>query len=393
MKIEKFSISNYRSLKEFQVEKFDLTTIFYGENNAGKSNILSALHTIFKRKEEYDRGAFTPPASFIQGILPDFTSNFYNQDESEKIRFTVELSAKASEFIFSPPVVDFFTTLGRDFSIVINGEIFSSPTLEGAGQMKTTHIFVNNKSIYDNRNSSVKYFPALLAEDNANIGELSASFTNFIEPLNDCVYAIGNERDMLPVVIHNTEEYFELSPKTFKQFLYDLYLSERDYAIFKEINTIFNSEPFSFGSISFSHINGELEIMVEENNIRLPIKHIGSGVLQVLYIIVAIVCSDNKIVCIEELEQNLSPALQNRALRKIQSMIGTKAHQIILSSHSPVFAKPEYSDTIYLIKKEDGKTVITGKIEKEKELEKSAKIHFAHTAFPGVYKDDDEYKA
>ena len=113
-----------------------------------------------------------------------------------------------------------------------------------------------------------------------------------------------------------------LSPQTFKKYLYNLYLSPQEFHRFEEINEVFSNPPFSYGTISFSkEAGGKLQLMIKEGDFRLPIKHLGSGVLQSLYIITAIICSQSKIVGIEELEQNLSPKKQYEILKKIQSMI------------------------------------------------------------------------
>src|SRR5882762_2100705 len=88
----------------------------------------------------------------------------------------------------------------------------------------------------------------------------------------------------------------KISPQTFKNFLHELYLSTNKYWAFEEINNVFNSPPFNFGEISFASDKEQLEIMVKNGNIRLPIKHIGSSVLQTLYIIASIVNSSSRII-------------------------------------------------------------------------------------------------
>ena len=50
MYISSFNISGYRSLKNIQIPKMLPVCIFHGLNNSGKSNILSAIETIFRRK-------------------------------------------------------------------------------------------------------------------------------------------------------------------------------------------------------------------------------------------------------------------------------------------------------------------------------------------------------
>ena len=47
MKIEAFTIKNYRSIKELKIENLNPVNVFFGKNNVGKSNILRGLHLAF----------------------------------------------------------------------------------------------------------------------------------------------------------------------------------------------------------------------------------------------------------------------------------------------------------------------------------------------------------
>ena len=50
MYISSFAISGYRSLKKVEITKMLPVCIFHGLKSSGKSNILSAIETIFRRK-------------------------------------------------------------------------------------------------------------------------------------------------------------------------------------------------------------------------------------------------------------------------------------------------------------------------------------------------------
>lgn len=355
MKVNKFSIKNYRSLKDIAINEFDSTTIFYGDNNAGKSNILNALELLFKRKQTLHEGNLTEAQNFYLGNIPDSKNNFYNNDTKTPITFSVEIQVDISELNISDNISKIFAKKGA-YTFTFSGKI---SFIEGAGdysEIKFEEISAGAIIIYSNRDK-VDFFPSLKQVD---IPTLAASFNKLINVFNDCVHIVSSDRDMHEASVMD-ENVSVLSPKTFKNFLQNLYLSPQGFPLFEEINEVFSNPPFSYGTISFSkEPDSKLELMIKEGDFRLPIKHLGSGVLQSLYIIASIIYSKSKIVCIEELEQNLSPRKQYEILRKIQSMIGDdrrSLNQLIISSHSAVYAKPKLG-VIYFLVKENGKTTI-----------------------------------
>jgi len=389
MKINKFYIDNFRSLVDFNVDGFDTTTIFYGENNAGKSNVLEALEIIFKRKRLFQDGDFTSHINFYQGIIEGFSNNFYNNIQDSIIKFFVEISIDRQDLIIDNSIEKLLKKWPNEIVISVEGIIKRYNQSYDLAEIVTNKISINGIYIYEVDEKKTKYFPTLLKSDGSNISELSSAFTNIIDPLNNCVYIIESNRIINPSSFNEKIISF-LTPTDFKKSLYSLYLDERRHSIFEQINEVFNQEPFSFGEISFANINDSLELMIKNNGVRLPINHLGSGVEQILFIITCLLYSRNKIICIEELEQNLSPKLQNLALRKLQSMIGKHFDQLIISSHSSVFAKRKLSNSIYLIKKEELKTIVSEKMNGSygNELKK----HFIDTALPYDTYTEEELK-
>lgn len=47
MRIESFTIKNYRSIRKLKIENLNPVNVFFGKNNVGKSNILRGLHLAF----------------------------------------------------------------------------------------------------------------------------------------------------------------------------------------------------------------------------------------------------------------------------------------------------------------------------------------------------------
>ena len=352
MKIISFYINNYRSLVDFKITDFDDTTIFYGENNAGKSNVLSALSIIFQRKK---KRTSEEKQNFYEGIIEGFSNNFFGNKTNE-IDFMVELEVNRDE-------LDLVELLQKEIKLLNTNTFTIFGKIEKASRdladISTEQIMLNRKIIYKG-GKTFDYFP-MIKKKSIEQGYLSESFSKLIYPLNDCITTISSYRDMHKARF--TENIAnDIEPSAFKNFMHSLYLSEENHSIFENINQVLRREPFNFGEISFSRENGLLELMIKENNTRLPIKHLGSGVLQTLYIIASIVYSKHKIICIEELEQNLSPRRQNFILRKLQSLINDEEigdlQQIILSSHSPVFSSNKLG-LIYYLDKKDGKTIIS----------------------------------
>lgn len=77
MKIEAFTIRNYRSIKELKINNLNPVNVFFGKNNVGKSNILRGLHLAFfclKNDEIF---------------LPD--TMFYNRNIYKPIEITIDL--------------------------------------------------------------------------------------------------------------------------------------------------------------------------------------------------------------------------------------------------------------------------------------------------------------
>ena len=77
MKIEAFTIKNYRSINELQIDNLNPVNVFFGKNNVGKSNILRGLHLAFfclKNDEIF---------------LPD--TMFYNRNVYKPIEITIDL--------------------------------------------------------------------------------------------------------------------------------------------------------------------------------------------------------------------------------------------------------------------------------------------------------------
>lgn len=117
MKIEAFTIKNYRSINELQINNLNPVNVFFGKNNVGKSNILRGLHLAFYCLKN------------DKIFLPD--TMFYNRDIYKPIEITIDLILEK----------DFYDT-----------EKVSNALKEGIGQIHSAivydeEIFMNIKRV------------------------------------------------------------------------------------------------------------------------------------------------------------------------------------------------------------------------------------------------------
>ena len=332
MKVSYFRVTNFRSLRKIEIKECESTTLFYGENNTGKSNILSAFEAIFKTK--VPKPAVTPPSdasppspmaqNFWSGLLEPFGDNFYHNSKGD-IEFDIHLAVENREL-----------ESVRDGLVLLNKDIFSKTLdlgLKGrfiyidrnSAEMKLDAVGVNEYSAFaiDAKGAHQYFQPLAEALDQAKRVQL---FERLLEPFNDCFKVVSCSR----VIVD--EEFKvaptkELLPTTLKSWLHTQSLDRDSYEEFSSIKRILESEPFAFGEIGFSTNGNKIEIMVEKDGLRIPISRLGSGWQQIVFIIASIVHSKGKMVGIEELEQNLSPTAQLTILEKLKHFVEKEENQ------------------------------------------------------------------
>ncbi len=116
MKIEAFTMKNYRSIKELKIENLNPVNVFFGKNNVGKSNILRGLHLAFfclKNDEIF---------------LPD--TMFYNRNIYKPIEITIDLTLE-EDFYDADEATNLLRERIEDISsVVTEEEIFRDIKIE-----------------------------------------------------------------------------------------------------------------------------------------------------------------------------------------------------------------------------------------------------------------------
>src|SRR5258706_816270 len=135
MYIHQFSVKNYRSLKNISIGNLSNAVILYGENDSGKSNILSFLDIVFQQKytDEVIQG---PDGTFVQnkssgfwtGQIIDFSNNFYLNNR-KPITFSVLIKIEHSELLdlksLPKKFVEILPKNHTDNVLIIEGQIVS----------------------------------------------------------------------------------------------------------------------------------------------------------------------------------------------------------------------------------------------------------------------------
>ena len=360
MFISSFAISGYRSLKKVEITKMLSVCIFHGLNNSGKSNILSAIETIFRRKILAEDTTFTEVqedaevtkaeevtkklervGSFWHGRISEFKDNFYLNGKKD-ITFSVTVCFDDDELKFLEKILkslDQSLAPGKHRKeLTLNGRIKYFD--EASADMVLERAVFNKKYVVFEVDGDGKksFFPKLKefsTEDRVSY------FEKLMGLLADSFALLHSDRYLTSeqMAQESTSEP-ALTPKTFKQWLFKLDLSRSGHEAFEEIKKMFASKPFSFGDIGFSKEGNEIEVMVKEKNVRLPISRLGSGHQQILYIIANLVLNKKKMMGIEELEINLSPTAQKIVFEKLKYHIykgSDLISQIIITSHSDYF--------------------------------------------------------
>jgi len=334
MYISSFNISGYRSLKNIKIPKMLQVCIFHGLNNSGKSNILSAIETIFRRKlvvEETTIDQATEieqvtkherEGNFWQGRITDFRDNFYLNGKND-IKFSVSVTFSDDELVSFNEVMKqlkpFLAEAGHKKILELEGRIKYRDD-DSAEMVLERAVFNEHYVVFQIDNSGKRsFFPKVKALSAEN---RFAYFEEIMNLLADSFTLLPSDRYLTSErMAQETTSDLPLTPKTFKQWLFKLSLSRSEYKAFEEIKAMFESEPFDFGEIGFSKEQDEIEIMVKEKNVRLPISRLGSGHQQILYIIANLVLNKKKMMGIEELELNLSPTAQKIIFEKLKQHI------------------------------------------------------------------------
>jgi len=348
MYIHQIKVTNYRSLKDVSIGDLSNFVVFYGDNDTGKSNVLSFLEYVFRQKYIVDSPDITQtegiprrPAGFWRGEIENFSDNFYlNGKEPITFSITIRFDRSEIEAVLGLPkgFLDSLRSNRVYDHLQIEGRI--EPSIGDRAIMTLIEAQFDQKQFYDGKSSEPKYLP----EFNLDSGTALDVFDKIMGKLNNAFLGVSADRFITTETELSRNNKAPLKPHSFKNWLFQSSLDRESERIFRQISDQFNAAPFSFGRISIARVSeNEIEAFVEdERGFKLPIGRKGSGVQQVLMILSYVAASNAPFIGIEELEINLSPKAQTFLFSNLHKLVNTASSsvkQIFLTTHSPHLAR------------------------------------------------------
>src|SRR6266496_160111 len=241
MYIYKFTVNNYRSLKNVDVGDLSPAVIFYGENDSGKSNILTFLDVIFQQKyiEEIIQ---SPNASLVQrrstgfweGQIADFSNNFYLNNQ-QPIAFSICLKFDRAEVLAIKSLPSSFTDLlpknRNEDVLVIEGKV--NPVGPDRAEMILIEVKLNKKQFYTNANSPDFLPDAIFAS--LSVAERRSIFDSIMNKLDNAFLRIPPDRFISKEQEAPRGTHIELSAKSLKNWLFQLSHDQNGEKIVRQV--------------------------------------------------------------------------------------------------------------------------------------------------------------
>jgi len=332
MKLVNLKIQNFRSFGKRSANKKmrfrDGINLIVGENNVGKSNILSALE-VFK-------------GSYALNI-----NDWNSGDQRKEIALELEVDLSDKEWkTFTTAFVEahsFWEVYGQRIRFTFSSKSGLDVMQKlVSGKETSTHKF---------RKDMQEFVCGLLARKLKNFSEVrqrpGGSLSDVSESLDGRLLAdalmhlkMGNPRE---------RKKFELVKKKFTE--------------------LFPTLRFE---VAQERPNVIPRIVVEKipTNYEVPVDRVGAGIGEIVILLTHLVATEEGVFGLDMPELHLHPHSQRLLLEFLKEH--SKNNQILIVTHSPLFLDPTYTDNMMLVREFKGETIVTQL--PEKYLDKEEKI-------------------
>lgn len=328
MKLEKIRIQKYRSIDDVVINlPANKPLVLFGPNNAGKSNILSAMNRILG--ERYPT------------ILEMLDSDFYMRDK--KTYPTATISAEFSDAYHRDRFHSYnkiAVTYGYD------GNPNENMLHDGMGKK----LFVTSEE----RNACQAFL--IDAERNIESAFNYSSKYSLLSKFSHQIHKVLSEehKDELSVAFEQIKSSFEKTSE------FSNFFNKFEDALKGAVKGFVHSLAVDFSAYDPNNYAKSLRIYAKEGDNIRGFEEFGTGEQQVLLMAfvkayMEVFTGENFVLIIEEPEAHLHPLAQKWLKEYIVEMCSAGI-QVVLSTHSTDFIDAEYLDGLVRVYKEDGIT-------------------------------------
>lgn len=334
MYLSKISIKNFRAIENLEVQFNRGITILTGENNVGKTAIMDALRLVTLHSSDYDALRIT---------IDDF--------HDDNIEAPIEIHAKFNELSISDEI-GMFEALAFDE----RGDVYAQ---------------INSVSSYSSETNKVRTRISGGLATVSNPISLLYDYVDatYMKPLRDPAQSLKNSRFSYPAKYLSgklSDEQKSHMEKMAHDFNDELANTESIHEAQSLYNRVFSSIVGKLSEQNISLIFNESNFLRLISDIKTKIDSkeyylngLGfNNILVIAFIIAAHqhVSNRYKILIIEEPEAHLHPVMQRLLLTYLQRMVKKDDGntQVIISTHSPVFASKAKVENICNITRNAG---------------------------------------
>lgn len=401
MYISSININNYKNFESISVDFKDGINLLVGQNNAGKSNILRALATIFDPKARKQ----LPIDDIYMNISLDQLKK-----HSPKVTISIILSQSEEEELIGDELVtvsNWLIKLKEPYEAKIQYEFFLPETEEDEYKNSVEHI-TNQLEIWEviKKHFIRRYIYKIwvgdpknqVQIDNENLSKFDFQFLDAIRDVERDMFSGRNTllKDIIEFFIDydiksnkdltESERFEELNQRKDKfndasQVLIDI-IHERlktgkseILSYTEDIGVVFeNLSPDLEGKVTESEIYTILQLIVKQRTgISIPITNNGLGYNNLIFmsLLLAKMQIDSNgvylgsnakvfpILAIEEPEAHLHPTMQYQLIDFLRkNLTDNKVRQIFITSHSThITSSTSLNDIICLYKNDDNTNV------------------------------------
>ena len=348
-------IRNFKSLRDIEIDNFGNFCIFIGKNNSGKSAVLQVLRLLSGKPVN------VPIKEFItNGQESSYVEMIFSLKDERKNIIEMFSDTKRPELEHSR----FFHEMKCDFEIIeekknyltniyvsdVNGEFVNILEIKDNRVHLVPIETMNTKiRVEGNIHAVGKTTLSTGADDLFSVRGQGSKFF-YIKQLGDFLGGLSFlNAARYPRGKHSAKKSkLQETAENLPSVLLDIFTSERES--FDKIEKLASKiEP------DIEMVKPPLEdtntytVLKPKNGAQIKLEHSGKGIEQILAMACLVVTNDNSPVLIEEPEANLHPSAADSLFEFLEEE--SKKRQIIITTHSTIFADSTDDVKIYLLDK------------------------------------------